>query len=87
MAIGVIAGYLLRNRKFLQNIEKSTSLTVFLLLFVLGLSIGSNQLIIENIGHFGWQAAVLAGSSLGGSILATRFISQYFLGKEVKNEK
>ena len=53
---GIGIGYLFRNLKFLQNVEKTTSLTIFLLLFILGLSIGSNSLIINNLGRFGWQA-------------------------------
>ena len=40
MFVGIGIGYVLRNLQFLQKIEKSTSLTIFLLLFVLGISIG-----------------------------------------------
>ena len=60
MFVGIGIGYVLRHLQFLQKIEKSTSLTIFLLLFVLGISIGSNSLIINNLGRFGWQAAILA---------------------------
>lgn len=59
MFVGIGIGYVLRNLQFLQKIEKSTSLTIFLLLFVLGISIGSNSLIINNLGRFGWQAAYI----------------------------
>ena len=52
MFVGIGIGYVLRNLQFLQKIEKSTSLTIFLLLFVLGISIGSNSLIINNLGRF-----------------------------------
>ena len=41
--LGVIVGYIFRNISFLQKVEKSISWTIFLLLFVLGLSIGSND--------------------------------------------
>lgn len=75
---GIVIGHLLRDRKFLSHIEKSTSLTVFILLFVLGLSVGSNRLIVENLGRFGWQAAVLATLSLAGSIVAARIVYQLF---------
>ena len=34
MFVGIGIGYVLRNLQFLQKIEKSTSLTIFLLLFV-----------------------------------------------------
>lgn len=71
MFVGIGIGYVLRNLQFLQKIEKSTSLTIFLLLFVLGISIGSNSLIINNLGRFGWQAAILATLSILGSMLAS----------------
>ena len=60
MFIGIGIGYLMRNVQMLQKVEKSASLTILLLLFALGVSIGSNRLIVDNLGRFGWQAAVLA---------------------------
>ena len=38
---GIGIGYLFRNLKFLQNVEKTTSLTIFLLLFILGSMLAS----------------------------------------------
>ena len=81
MFLGIGIGYLLRNLKFLEKVEKSTSLTIFLLLFVLGLSIGSNTLIVNNLGKFGWQAIVLATSSILGSMLASFIVLRLFFKK------
>lgn len=81
MLAGFVIGRFLHDGKFLHNIEKSTSLTIFILLFVLGLSIGSNRLIVENLGRFGWQAAILAVLSLCGSIMAARLVFQLFFRK------
>ena len=78
---GIGIGYLFRNLKFLQNVEKTTSLTIFLLLFILGLSIGSNSLIINNLGRFGWQAVVLAASSILVSMLASFLVFRLFFRK------
>jgi uncharacterized membrane protein YbjE (DUF340 family) len=78
MFVGIGIGYVLRNLQFLQKIEKSTSLTIFLLLFVLGISIGSNSLIINNLGRFGWQAAIL---SILGSMLASFLVFHLFFKK------
>lgn len=87
MFIGIGVGYLMRNVQILQKIEKSTSLTIFLLLFVLGVSIGSNRLIVDNLGKFGWQAAVLATSSITGSMLASFTVFHLFFKKGEKNER
>lgn len=81
MFVGIGIGYVLRNLQFLQKIEKSTSLTIFLLLFVLGISIGSNSLIINNLGRFGWQAAILATLSILGSMLASFLVFHLFFKK------
>ena len=75
MFIGIGIGYLMRNVQMLQKVEKSASLTILLLLFVLGVSIGSNRLIVDNLGRFGWQAAVLAS-------LFNTFFFQIELGHE-----
>ena len=53
----------------------------FLLLFVLGISIGSNSLIINNLGRFGWQAAILATLSILGSMLASFLVFHLFFKK------
>ena len=81
LVAGGILGYLLRRASFVRQLEKSTALTVCLLLFVLGLSIGSNRLIVENLGRVGWQAAILAVLSLSGSIVAARIVFQLFFEK------
>lgn len=77
MFVGIGIGYVLRNLQFLQKIEKSTSLTIFLLLFVLGISIGSNSLIINNLGRFG----LLATLSILGSMLASFLVFHLFFKK------
>ena len=46
MLTGITVGYLFRNIAFLQKTEKTISITIFLLLFLLGISVGSNELII-----------------------------------------
>ena len=79
MFLGIGIGYGLRNWSILQKTEKTISLTIFLLLFILGVSIGSNSL--NNLGKFGWQAIILAVSGVLGSLLAARLVLQLFFKK------
>lgn len=79
--LGIGIGYVLRNWSILQKTEKTISLTIFLLLFILGVSIGSNSLIVNNLGKFGWQAIVLAVSGVLGSLIAARLVLQLFFRK------
>ena len=81
MFLGIGIGYVLRNWTILQKTEKTISLTIFLLLFILGVSIGSNSLIVNNLGKFGWQAIVLAVSGVLGSLIAARLVLQLFFRK------
>lgn len=81
MFLGIGIGYGLRNWAILQKTEKTISLTIFLLLFILGVSIGSNSLIVNNLGKFGWQAIILAVSGVLGSLLAARLVLQLFFKK------
>ena len=86
LVAGGILGYLLRRASFVRQLEKSTALTVCLLLFVLGLSIGSNRLIIDNLARFGWQAALLAVAGTAGSIAAASLALRLYT-KNRKEEK
>ena len=78
MFLGIGIGYVLRNWTILQKTEKTISLTIFLLLFILGVSIGSNSLIVNNLGKFGKQAIILAISGVLGSLIAARLVLQLF---------
>ena len=70
MFVGLGAGYLLRDLKLMRKTEKTIPLTVFAMLFILGISVGSNNLIVSNLGRFSGQAALLACFSVLGSIIA-----------------
>lgn len=83
MLAGMLIGHFLRDGKRLEKIEKSTSVTIF----VLGLSVGSNSVITSNLGRFGWQAAVLAILGMSGSVIAARVVTRLFSGKEVRRMK
>ncbi|MCM1311726.1 MAG: lysine exporter LysO family protein [Bacteroides sp.] len=71
LAMGVGIGYVLRrSAAVVRGIEKSTRYTIFLLLFVFGVSIGSNRSIIDNIAGVGMEAFVIAFLGIAGSFAA-----------------
>ncbi len=78
MFLGIISGYIFKNVSALKNVEKTISITIFALLFILGISVGSNKMIINNLGEFGSQAFIIALMSLSGSLLATALIIKLF---------
>lgn len=81
LIISVAVGYLLRRyRKFQTILERTTPSTIFVLLFIFGVSIGSNQSILSNLHKDGIKAAVIAVLGVLGSILAS-VCFKYFSGK------
>ena len=79
MFVGLGAGYLLRDLKLMRKTEKTIPLTVFAML--LGISVGSNNLIVSNLGRFSGQAALLACFSVLGSIIAAWLVYYLFFRK------
>lgn len=72
---------LLRDLKLMRKTEKTIPLTVFAMLFILGMSVGSNSLIVSNLGRFSGQAALLACFSVLGSIIAAWLVYYLFFRK------
>lgn len=57
---------------------------IFLLLFLLGVSIGGNANLLANLPRLGLQALLLIVCALAGSILAVRLISPFIHAGEGK---
>jgi len=69
MSAGVILGYLIRNAKSLvKYIDISVNLAIYLLLFLLGVSVGGNRTIMSNLGGLGLKALMLAIGAVAGSV-------------------
>jgi uncharacterized membrane protein YbjE (DUF340 family) len=68
LIIGVIAGYLLRNRKHI-NLNKIVFGTILLLIFSLGFTIGSNNELLNSLPKVGFNALVLCLSAVTFSVL------------------
>ena len=74
LIISAIAGYLLRNFTSLQKVlNRSTTITIVLLLFIFGMSIGSNESILSNLHKDGAKAGVIAVLGILGSVAAACF--------------
>lgn len=70
MLAGIITGYLLRNKnKLLKTVNKSTLYIIFMLLFFMGISVGSNNTIMRNLDTIGFRGLQLALFTILGSVL------------------
>lgn len=82
---GIGIGYLLRKIAFLEKLNKSISLTIYLLLFLLGISVGNNDTIMNNLGTLGGEALLIALAATLGSVTAAWGVCHFFFKeKEVK---
>ncbi|MEG0517513.1 MAG: LysO family transporter [Bacteroidales bacterium] len=82
MFFGVALGFLLKKMEWLQKISKGISVTIFLLLFLLGLSVGSNKEIVDNLATLGGQAFILAIMGSLGSAIAAWGVYRIFFAKK-----
>jgi uncharacterized membrane protein YbjE (DUF340 family) len=82
MTSGMVAGYFLRN---IKSVSKPVGIVItwaiYLLLFFLGISVGTNDTIIANIGKIGFQALLLTIGAVTGSILLSWFTYKLFFSK------
>lgn len=66
---GMLLGYLLRKRD-LKKIHPIITLLIWLLLFILGIEVGSNEEIIRGLHTIGYEAVVLTLGGALGSVIA-----------------
>ena len=79
LACGVLFGLLFRgNPKFLLWNDKITALAIYLLLFCLGLSVGINEKIIENLLVYGVESLLLCSGAIAGSVAIAYCVQHFF---------
>lgn len=86
MFSGIAFGYLMRHYRF-THISKATIFFIWVLLFVLGVEVGSNPDIIRSLHTLGVEAIFIAGMSILGSALAAMLLWKSVKKHEEKNRK
>lgn len=72
MIAGIAGGHLLRRQvRLLRVAELATAGLVYVLLFLLGVSVGGSEAILGALDDLGMQALLLSTAGMGGSILLT----------------
>lgn len=69
MLTGMLLGYLLRKHN-LKTIHKVITLLIWILLFILGIEVGSNERIVKGLHTIGLEALVLTLGGTLGSVIA-----------------
>ena len=74
-AAGLLIGHLLRGRRVIRWADRLTDWCIYLLLVVMGLSVGGNHQVLSRLDSVGLQAGVLAVGSIAGSLLLVQLVS------------
>ncbi|WP_430813224.1 LysO family transporter [Carboxylicivirga sp. RSCT41] len=76
---GIVIGFLIRFRKQLRDyVEKGITIMIWALLLLLGIAIGANEQIIENMHVIGGKAVVVTIGGIAGSIACSYMVYRRF---------
>lgn len=70
-------GIIMRRMRIIKSFSEAAQYTVYAMLLVFGLSIGSNPDVMSRLGEFGLQATVLAFAGVAGSMLAAWLLYKF----------
>jgi len=70
MVTGIVLGYFLRSKQgLIKVLNKSTIWVIFVLLFFMGISVGVNDTVMQNLDTIGLRGLQLAMVTILGSVL------------------
>lgn len=78
---GIVVGYIARDQKILKHIGPLLSVVITLLLFSLGVSVGSNEQVLNNFATIGIEALLLTIGGTLGSLFCAKWIYTRFFKK------
>lgn len=82
MLSGILAGYLLRKRSGIAAfLDKCILWAIYLLLFLMGLSIGRDPLIMASLPSLGMTALAISLSAISGSLIAAFLLWRFVFNK------
>lgn len=85
MIAGIITGVFIHRKDHLIKInDRLITIAIYVLLFLLGISVGLNKTIVQNIGTLGIQALIITAGAVLGSVLISWVVYRFFF-KEKPN--
>ena len=81
MLQGIVVGRLFRNRN-LNFTTKLITILIWILLFLLGIDVGGNDKIMNNLHTIGLEAFIIAGAATLGSITMAKLLWNYINRKK-----
>jgi uncharacterized membrane protein YbjE (DUF340 family) len=79
LAGGILIGYFFSNRKYFNNTsEKITGYIIYILLFLMGITVGLNKEITEKFSQIGLQSFLLTLFAVAGSVSLSALVYHLF---------
>ncbi len=85
LAFGILIGFFFRKKeKFLLYVDRVTALAIYMLLFFLGISVGINEKVMNNILTLGLKSLLLSSGAIVGSVVFSYLIEICFFRRFAK---
>ena len=82
---GTLAGFAFSGiSKFNTIADKATSYIIYILLFFMGLSVGTKPEVMKNIAGIGLDALIISIFAISGSVFLSYFVYRYFFRRNEK---
>ncbi len=83
LTAGTLLGIVLRRSSVADRVIPAlTNLSIYVLLFLLGVSVASNETVLRNLGSLGFPATVLALAGILGSCAVARMTQRWIIRDE-----
>ncbi len=85
LSTGILIGFLIVKRPKLHQLNNNLlSWAIYLLLFLLGISVGTNKEMIQNMGKIGYEAIAIAIASIAGSVFLSALLFKFLFKPDAK---
>ncbi len=82
IAIGVVIGVIIRSERSSRYIAKVMSAIIYLMLLVLGICVGANQVIMDNLSTIGLKALIITIGGVVGSCICAMLLDKYIFSRK-----
>ncbi|MEI6276177.1 MAG: LysO family transporter [Prolixibacteraceae bacterium] len=78
LSSGILVGLMIVRKPRLHLLNNHLlNWSIYLMLFLLGISVGTNEEVIKNLGKIGYEAVAIALASIAGSVLFSGLLFRF----------
>lgn len=88
LIVGVLTGYFLKNNEKIKVwVDKLVVITIYFLLFFIGIKVGNNPLIVKNLQKIGFHAFLIALAVVIGSIFTSAIVYKFMFSLQNRKKE